>query len=980
MHATKHWAVGAGALMLATPLVLAAPAIQVDAAGDGGPHAADKDKDKPDFPSFDEASKGYEKVVSTADGKPSLYTIWVRKKDQEVLAELPAGYANQRHYIALTMPTGESFAGLQLGEIYAYWKRFDKRMALVAPDLDYRLNGDAQSKDALGRHFVDTVLVDIPIVCIGPGGQPVIDMDELLVGNAGVFYGPFAAGVKKQLANVVKAKAFPENVELAFEVPASQGKVKTFHYSLSVIPENSSYKPRKADERVGFFTTVYKDLGEFRSDKVWVRNINRWQLDKADPKLKLSPPKEPIVFYLEHTVPVRYRRWIKQGITAWNSAFEKVGISDAIVVHYQDKETGAHMDKDPEDVRYNFVRWLSNDISTAIGPSRAHPLTGQILDADIVLTDGWIRAFWYQYNEFLPDMAMEGFGDETMRWLADHPEWDPRVRLAPPEERSRLSLEARKRDALGATAYELAMGDGAVLDDTELSGFADRVGSAAALCMASNSKAHDMALMGLVLGVLGKLDDEGQGGSKDGAGAEEEKEDEELIDGIPEWFVGPMMKDLVMHEVGHTLGLRHNFKASGNYTMAEINSPDFKGKRPFAGSVMDYLPVNVNMDDGEVQGDFAMIDIGPYDLWAIEYGYTFDDPEKVIAEVADPEHAYLTDEDTTGPDPLARRYDFAKDPLGYAESRMRLVDYSRARIIDEFVEDGESWSRARRGYEITLGTQLGSVSIMANWLGGAFVNRDRKGDPNARLPIEAVPADDQRAALAFVLEKALRDDAFGLTPDLLRRMTVDKWYDQGGMNEIRQDPTWPIHDRIAGIQASTLTMLMQPSTLRRVYDNELLVPAAEDAFTLAELMQSIGAEVWREVGYEPQGPVTRATAVEASAKKGSASWSARDPMISSLRRNLQREHLERLIDLTMQEQSGAAAKTVFLLARQQLADIGAAIDSALAGKPDVYTRAHLDDASKRIAKVLDAEYEYGGANGMGGLPIFLLMGQGAETR
>ena len=56
--------------------------------------------------------------------------------------------------------------------------------------------------------------------------------------------------------------------------------------------------------------------------------------------LKLSPPKQPIVFYLEHTVPVRYRRYVKQGVLSWNEAFEKVGISDAVVVHYQDKSSG----------------------------------------------------------------------------------------------------------------------------------------------------------------------------------------------------------------------------------------------------------------------------------------------------------------------------------------------------------------------------------------------------------------------------------------------------------------------------------------------------------------------------------------------------------------------------------------------------------------------------------------------------------------
>ena len=66
------------------------------------------------------------------------------------------------------------------------------------------------------------------------------------------------------------------------------------------------------------------------------------------------------------------------------------------------------MDLDPEDAGYNFVRWLNNGIGTAIGPSRVNPETGQILDADIILTDGWIRHWWTQYQEILPEVAMEG--------------------------------------------------------------------------------------------------------------------------------------------------------------------------------------------------------------------------------------------------------------------------------------------------------------------------------------------------------------------------------------------------------------------------------------------------------------------------------------------------------------------------------------------------------------------------------------------
>ena len=70
-------------------------------------------------------------------------------------------------------------------------------------------------------------------------------------------------------------------------------------------------------------------------------------------------------------------------------------------------------------------------------------------------------------------------------------------------------------------------------------------------------------------------------------------------------------------------------------------------------------------------------------------------------------------------------------------------------------------------------------------------------------------------------------------------MTVDKWMDgDGARSALNNEPTWPVHDRIAGIQAAALTMLMNPTTLRRVYDNECRIPTDQDALTLPELLDS----------------------------------------------------------------------------------------------------------------------------------------------
>lgn len=909
-----------------------------------------------DFPPLEKVTEGYEKVVSTLDGN-SFYTLWVRKRDGQMLAELPRDYARQKHFIALTVASGDRFAGLQAGDMYVYWKLYDKRLALIEPNVEVRSTGDTESKDSVNRIFTDRVILDVPIVTVVPRGGPVIDLDELLVGQADKFFGNRSRPSNPRLASIKTAKAFPENIEVGIEVPMNSGQFQTLHYSISLIPENTGYRPRVADERVGYFTTAYSDLGKFEDGKTRTRYINRWHLEKADKSLKISPPKQPIVFYIDHTTPIRYRRWVREGLLYWNKAFEQVGIANAIEVYYQDKASGAHMEKDPEDVRYNFVRWLNNDVGTAIGPSRVNPMTGQILDADIVLTDGWIRAFWKQFEQQLPELAMEGFSAETLAWLDSNPRWDPRIRMAPPAEREYLLAERARRGPQPLGGHPLANVEGKMMGSNEYDGLVGRSSQVNGLCLASSGKARDVAALHLHLGVYDEdldataVDEEGDG---DKPKADEPKKDEpkkdpkDLLDGMPEEFIGPLLADLVAHEVGHTLGLRHNFKASSLYTLSEINSKDLKQKKPFTGSVMDYNPVNINMETGDVQGDYAMIDIGPYDQWAIEYGYSLDEKElsKILGRVAEPELQYATDEDTGGPDPLARRYDFSKDPIDYAKNQMRLARYHRERLVEKFAKSGESWSKVRQGYEMTLGFQVSSVSMMSNWIGGAHINRDKKGDKGDRPPVVVVPAKTQRDALEFVIENSFQDNSYGLTPELLKYMTTDRWLDgDGARSAASREPTYPIHERIMGIQAATLTQLMNPTTLGRVYDNEVRVPADEDALTLPELLSKVKEAIWKELDDPCEGP-----------------FDARKPMISSTRRNLQREHIERLIDLTLPSGvSGAAKKPIANLAQMQLKEIRASIASLLeasADKTDPYSQAHLLEASDLIERALNSSLIY----------------------
>jgi len=1048
---------------------------------------------KDNFPPFEGVSKGYTEVFSNLDGKPGMYTLFVDKKNNRVLAELPRTFNRQNVFIAYTVSSGIGNAGVQTGDLYGKWQRIGSRLALIEPNYDTRTTGDPQSKAGHKRVFTDRVILDVPIVSMGPKGGPVISLSDLFGKGSGNFFGRATAGANTRLMTVEKAKAFPKNVELAFKMPLNGGQFGEIAYSIAEIPENTGYKPRQADERIGYFTTAHMDIGDSSDDQPWVRYVNRWDLQKADSKLQLSPPKKPIIFYIEHTTPVRYRRWVRDGILEWNKAFEEIGIVNAVEVYQQDEATSSHMDKDPEDARYNFVLWTNSNMGFAIGPSRVHPKTGQILDADIVMDEGFVNSWANTWENVIPEMAMEGMGPAVLEWLEDNPSWDPRVTLAdstarPAIERE-LRLRAERRAAGELPDHGEAVTESDLLGDELYDGLAGRRSQVNGNCRHAALKSLDVAVMRIApeilmgidmpkpkwadpndpisgtwngtitmtgpdgaipameitlelsmdksfhvwgkvfMGLMGDVavkgdwnpdageltlqpedpegddgdpmvlaikdgtmtgsmeqdqfsmeieatrepvsdsaeggddvvllfgdDDEGEDADEEDADEdaddeeeEEEEEDasargvvkgEQMIDGVPERFIGPMLREVIMHEVGHTLGLRHNFKGSTIYSLEEINSEGHKGVAQ-SGSVMDYLPTNINFELGESQGDWTTSTIGPYDYWAIEYGYGFGKPATVLERVNEPMLIYATDEDTSGPDPRARRFDHGQNPLNFAEAQLKLVQYLRGKILTDMVDDGESWSKARRAYEMSLGKQAQAIAIASNWIGGSYLSRNKKGDPGEVDPIRPIEADLQRRALTMVIDSSMPDEAYSLSPELLRKMTLDKWYDGGGMRNISRDETFPVHDRIAGMQAMALTQMLNPQTLGRIYDNEFRALEGEDTLTVPETMGMVRDAAWTEL---LNGPA--------------ADCSDRDPYISSLRRNLQRAHLDRLVQLSLPGNGfGSASTPVSNLSRLQLHDLKSQIDLVLqrdGQRMDAYTRAHLGEASDIIDRAMNA--------------------------
>jgi hypothetical protein len=406
---------------------------------------------------------------------------------------------------------------------------------------------------------------------------------------------------------------------------------------------------------------------------------------------------------------------------------------------------------------------------------------------------------------------------------------------------------------------------------------------------------------------------------------------------------------VAMHEVGHTLGLRHNFKGSALRSLAEFNDPAKTTSVGGSTSVMDYVPVNI-MPKGRPQGEYYAARIGPYDMWAIEYGYKplpggkpeaeLPELEKIAARSGEPELAYATDEDTEwgDPDPLSNRFDLGNDPLEFARARAELVAQVMPVIAERMTKDDDGgYGRVRQAFGILLSAHGQAMYNASRLVGGLYGSRSHKRDKDAPPPFRVVEAEKQRAALDLLADKMFGVEPFSFPPELYNQLAATRWLHWGASEVDRED--YPVHDVILMWQDRVLGRLLDPLVLDRIRDNELKVPADQDVLTTAELLDRLTAAVTKEV--KAIGP---------------GEYTPRKPAIASLRRGLQRAYVTRLAGLALR--GGAQNPDAQALAAEQLRSLDAGI-AAVLGKQDVTldapSRAHLADLRSRIEKVLDAD-------------------------
>lgn len=911
--------------------------------------------------------KDFAEVTKEAKKIEGLFDLY--QHDDHLYAVLKGSDFNQSFLAPMSIARGAASAGtaLNFGEQWVIsFKRVGDRVHLIRKNLRYEAPKGSPLSKAVEQNYTDSVLMALPIVSDNsPGGGVLIDFGD-------VFFTNFAnlpiSGLDRSRSSWHKVKGYKNNVELQVMVTFAGGSVgrsashggdsgtidsrgvtMVLHYSLVKIPE-SGYRPRFADQRVGHFLSATKDFGSDDPDTQFVRRINRWHLEKADADAELSPPKKQIVWWVEDTVPHEYRPFVEDGILEWNKAFEKIGFRNALSVRWQNERD----EFDPEDVNYCTFRWITTPMTFAMSNLRSNPITGEMIDGDVIFDASWIR-FWKRNHAYL--VGSRGSDDKD----SDDKDDDAIVAVG-----EIISPMMAARYGYGLPASQRRMLQGTVPNRTPVgtprrdvlpesfSSFQAALNEQAAAngccaaCQYSNSMQDQYRMAAIAL-----------------AGRPEGKPNGEP----PEELIGQVIKSIVMHEVGHSLGLRHNFRASAMLDLDQVHDKSITREKGLVGSVMDYTPVNIALK-GQTQGDYATTTLGPYDYWAIEYAYKpisgseKEELKKIAARSPDKGLEYATDEDLyMSNDPRVNVYDLGSDTLEYAKQRIELSNEVIQEMEKNLVKDGESWARLRPAF-LTVLNQYGDAAYMAmQYVGGREVSRDARGE-KSRDPIMPVSGKKQREALKFIAQKILVDEPIPMRPELLRRVTTEHWYHWGADMAMYQGKVGiPYYAQVDAIQNIPLAEAFgSGARLQLIESNEAMVNSKEKPLQSAEVFRTFTDAIWVDLK---------------KAQDAEEGGEAAELNLTKVRRNLQRRHLRYLVDIVLGPKGFGGAPMAYAmfnggdqfpaearsLARRHLKEIKSLVAAALENEElevDELSRAHLEEVHDQLEKVLDARIESGG--------------------
>ncbi len=400
--------------------------------------------------------------------------------------------------------------------------------------------------------------------------------------------------------------------------------------------------------------------------------------------------------------------------------------------------------------------------------------------------------------------------------------------------------------------------------------------------------------------------------------------------------VDTLMKEslhyLVLHEIGHTLGLMHNMKASQLHGPEAIHDRSVTEKEGLTGSVMDYPMLNF-APSGKKQGQYYQFRPGPYDHWAIEFGYSAPVKsikeeaarlEKILSRSAEPALAFGNDADDMrsagrGIDPRVMIGDMSSDAVVYAEERCALVNEMMGDLLEKAGEEGKSYHGVRDAYLILTGNYDDAVTAMSRYIGGVYVDRAFAGQKGGGAPFTAVPKAKQKRAMAALDRCLFSPSAFQTDAKLIRHLQQQR----RGFDffEANEDPR--VHARVLEMQRNVLNHLLHVNVLTRIEDSALY----GNDYSMAEVMGDLTGSIMR-------------------GDKGGK--------INSFRRQLQNHYVERLIAIAGLEDSSKYPSTAKSLALLRLVEIDKDFEKLTRQSGDTETKAHALYLTHRVKRAMEA--------------------------
>jgi len=388
---------------------------------------------------------------------------------------------------------------------------------------------------------------------------------------------------------------------------------------------------------------------------------------------------------------------------------------------------------------------------------------------------------------------------------------------------------------------------------------------------------------------------------------------------LPDALMGDLVRYVVAHEVGHTLGLPHNMKASSLYPFAKLRDPKWLKENSHTPTIMDYSRFNyVVQPEDNVPAADLIPKIGPYDLFAIKWGYqpiagasSPDAEKKTLDEWARQQDQTpwlrFSTSNSAGSDP-GELTEAVGDADAVQATTLGLKNLERvgAMLLSATVKPGESYDDLQLAYTRLLGQWVLEMNHVSAIVGG-FDSQEKYGG-QAGVVFTPIAKARQVAAVQFLTANAFRTPAFLVNPEVLRRI----------------EPSGAL-DRVRTAQQRVLASLLSSARVQRLVEREAVDGAG--AYAATDFLADVRRGIWPELA-------------------GSATVK-----IDAFRRNLQRAYLETLAERVNGRQ--AVSDDARALFRQELDLLQDGLGGTAGRTGDSITRAHIADALAMTKRALD---------------------------